>query len=83
MVLKVEGYIFINSDPGMVWEITETAVKMIKGVKMAHAVTGEFDIIAYAEFANIEALAEIIEKVQALKGVQRTRTAVAIPARLK
>ncbi len=83
MVLKVEGYIFINSDPGMVWEITETAVKIIEGVKMAHAVTGEFDIIAYAEFANIEALAEIIEKVQALKGVQRTRTAVAIPARLK
>ena len=83
MVLKMEGYIFINSDPGMVWEITETVVKIIKGVKMAHAVTGEFDIIAYAEFSNIEALAEIIEKVQALKGVQRTRTAVAIPARLK
>jgi len=81
-VFVVEAYIFVNSEPGALWEIAEEALK-IKGVKMAHAVTGQFDVIAYAEFANVEALREIIEKFQSLKGVQRTQTAVAIPTRLK
>jgi len=79
----MEAYIFINADPGMLWKITEAALNMIEGVKMAHAVTGQFDVIAYAEFANMDALANIIEKFQSLKGVQRTWTAVAIPPRLK
>ena len=78
----LEAYIFINSDPGMLWEITEAALK-IEGVKMAHAVTGQFDAVAYAEFANMDTLREILEGFQSLKGVQRTQTAVAIPARLK
>ena len=78
----VEAYIFINSDPGMLWEITEAALK-IEGVKTAHAVTGQFDVVAYAEFTNMDALRGIIDKFQSLKGVQRTQTAVAIPPRLK
>ena len=66
----------------MVWEIAEAALK-IQGVKMAHAVTGQFDLIAYAEFANMDALREIIDKFTALNGVQRTQTAVVIPRRLE
>jgi len=81
-VFALEAYIFINSDPGMLWEITEAALK-IEGVKMAHAVTGQFDVVAYAEFANMDVLRGIIDKFQSLKGVQRTQTAVAIPPRLK
>ena len=82
MVFVVKGYIFINSDPGMLWEIAEAALK-IDGVKMSHAVTGQFDVIAYAKFANMEMLRGIITKFQSLKGVQRTQTTVAIPPRLK
>jgi len=81
-VFVVEAYIFINSDPGMLWEITEAALK-IEGVKMAHAVTGQFDVVVYAEIANMDMLRGIIDKFQSLKGVQRTQTAVAIPPRLK
>ena len=66
----------------MVWKIAEDALK-IKGVKMAHAVTGQFDVVAYVEFANMDTLREILGKFQSLKGVQRTQTAVAIPPRLK
>ncbi len=64
------------------WEIAEAAVK-IEGVKMAHAVTGQFDVVAYVKFANMERLREILSKFQSLKGIQRTQTAVAIPPRLK
>jgi DNA-binding Lrp family transcriptional regulator len=78
----VETYILVNSVPRMVWEIAEAAVK-IDGVKMAHAVTGQFDVIAYAEFANMDTLREIIDKFMSLNGVQRTQTAIVIPPGLR
>ena len=77
----MDAYVLINSDPGMLWKIVEKALK-IKGVKMAHAVTGQFDIVAYAEFVNMNQLREIISEFQSLKGVQRTQTVIAIPPRI-
>jgi DNA-binding Lrp family transcriptional regulator len=82
MVFAVETYILVNSIPRMVWEIAEAAVK-IDGVKMAHAVTGQFDVIAYAEFTNMDTLREIIDKFMSLNGVQRTQTAIVIPPGLR
>ena len=81
-MLVVEAYIFVNSEPGMLWQIAEEALK-IKGVTMAHAVTGQFDVVAYAEIVNMSMLREIIDKFQSIQGVQRTQTAVAIPPRLE
>ncbi|UCE96923.1 MAG: Lrp/AsnC ligand binding domain-containing protein [Candidatus Bathyarchaeota archaeon] len=78
----MEAYVFINSDPGDLWQITEAMLK-IDGIKMAHAVTGQFDVVAYAEFSNIDGLRDIIDSVRSLKGVQKTQTAIAIPPRLK
>ncbi|MEM3673545.1 MAG: hypothetical protein QW468_04915 [Candidatus Bathyarchaeia archaeon] len=42
----MEAYILINTEPGMIWSVAEAALK-IEGVKMAHAVTGQFDAVAY------------------------------------
>jgi len=81
-VFVVEAYILVNSVPGMVWEIAEAAVK-IEGVKTVHAVTGQFDVIAYAEFANMDTLREIINRFMSLNGVQRTQTAIVIPPGLR
>lgn len=78
----MEGYLFLNCSSRMVWKIAAKIIK-IKGVKMAHAVTGNFDVVAFAEFVNISDLARIIEEVHSLKGVQRTQTAVGIPERLE
>jgi DNA-binding Lrp family transcriptional regulator len=82
MVFAVETYILVNSVPRMVWEIAEAAAK-IDGVKMVHAVTGQFDVIAYVEFANMDTLREIIDKFMSLNGVQRTQTAIVIPPGLR
>ena len=41
MVLAMEAYIFVNCQPLRVWQIVEEALK-IKGMKRAHAVTGQF-----------------------------------------
>ena len=78
----VEAYILVNSVPGMVWEIAEAALK-IEGVKTVNAVTGQFDVIAYAEFANMDTLREIINRFMSLNGVQRTQTAIVIPPGLR
>lgn len=59
-MLVVEAYIFINSDPRMLWKITEAALK-IQGVKTAHTVTGQFDVVAHSEFTNMDAVRGIID----------------------
>jgi len=42
-------------------------------------VTGQFDVVAYAEFTKMEELGKIIEELQRLKGVRRTQTVIAMP----
>jgi len=74
----LEAYILINAEPRMIWEVAEAASK-IDGVKMAHAVTGQFDVAVFVEFAKVEELGKIIEKLQQIKGVRRTQTLIAVP----
>jgi len=71
----------INTEPGRLWKVAEDAVR-IPGVKMAHAVTGQFDVIAYIEFLRIEELGKIIDAIQSIDGVVRTHTAIAMVQRL-
>lgn len=78
----MEAYVLVNCDAGKSWEIAKAALKF-RNVKMAHAVTGQYDVVAFIEFAGMDMLANILEKFQALKGVRRTHTAVAIPQKLK
>lgn len=78
----MEAYVLVNCEAGKSWEIAEAA-RMVKNVKMAHAVTGEYDIVAFIEFSDMDVLTEILGRFQAMKGVQRTHTAVAIPQKLK
>jgi len=86
IMFKVEGagleaYILINTQPGRLWKVAEDALK-IQGVNMAHAVTGQFDVIAYVEFLRIEELGRIIDAIQSIDGVLRTHTAIAMAHRL-
>lgn len=74
----MEAYILANAEPGMIWEVAEAALK-IEGVKVAHAVTGQFDVIVFLEFTKMEDLGKIIEKVQSIVGVRRTQTLVTVP----
>lgn len=78
----LEAYILINAEPGMIWAVAEAALK-IDGVKMAHAVTGQFDDVAYVEFVKMEHLGKIIEKLQRVKGVRRTQTLITVPPTIR
>jgi len=73
----MQAYILVNTEPGKPWEVAEATLK-IKGVKMAHAVTGQFDVVAYVEFTKMDELGKIIEELQRLKGARRTQTLIAM-----
>ena len=81
VISQMEGYIFVTSGPERLLEIAEDALK-IEGVKMAHSVTGQFDVVAYIEFTDMDTLKRILDEFQSVKGVERTQTAVAIPPKL-
>ena len=74
----MKAYILINTEPSIIWEVAEAALK-IEGVKMAHAVTGQFDDVVFVEFAKMEELGKILEKIQSVNGVRRTRVLVTVP----
>ncbi|MCS7095967.1 MAG: Lrp/AsnC ligand binding domain-containing protein [Candidatus Bathyarchaeota archaeon] len=76
--VPAEAFILINSNPSLIWKIADAALK-VKGVKMAHAVTGQFDNIVFAEFSNMEELAGIVDEIQAIRGVRRIQTLIAVP----
>jgi DNA-binding Lrp family transcriptional regulator len=73
-------YVHINSEPGTMWEVANSALK-IAHVKMAHAVTGDFDVVIYAELDNIHEYSDLIETIQALTSVTKTQTSMVIPQR--
>ncbi len=77
----MQAYVLINCESAELWAVAEAALE-IAGVEMAHAVTGQFDVVVYAEFTDIAALRDLIDKIQSIEGVLRTQTAVAIPPRI-
>lgn len=74
----MEAYILMNTEVNALWSVAEATLK-IEGVKMAHAVTGQVDVVALVTFPKIEDMGKIIEKIQRLKGVRGTQTLIAIP----
>jgi DNA-binding Lrp family transcriptional regulator len=78
----LEAYVLINTEPGVIWKVAEAVLK-IEGVRMAHAVTGQFDVVAFLELPKMDDLGKIIEKIQHLSGVRRTQTLIAIPITIR
>jgi len=76
--LRLVSYILVELAPGTAKRAAE-AISKIKGVKTAHAVTGPFDVIAYAEVPDLTTLSDLVlAKIQNVKGVQKTQTAVVV-----
>ncbi len=76
------AYILMSTNVGKMWDAAEQVLK-IEGIKMSNAVTGLYDIIAYAEFEDMDTLGKIIEEIQAIKGIRKTQTAIVMTPRLK
>jgi len=73
-----EGYVLIQTTAGKVPDVLR-AVRALSGVKMAHAVTGPYDIIAYIEASDFNTCGHLImDRLQKINGVWRTLTCPAV-----
>lgn len=76
--MVVKAYVLVQAQLGKSRSVAR-AVANVRGVKMVHAVTGVYDVIAYLELSNMTALSEIVvKKIQSVKGVERTHTAIVV-----
>jgi DNA-binding Lrp family transcriptional regulator len=73
-----QAYVLVNAEPGTLWHIASSA-HSVKGVKIAHAVTGFCDVIIYAEIADQTELGDLIHRIRSLRGVTRTQTSIVLP----
>jgi DNA-binding Lrp family transcriptional regulator len=77
-VMAVRAYIFIECTLGKATQVAE-AMGNLPGVKMAHSVTGSYDVIAFVEAKDMTILGEFITgRVHRLPGVVKTTTNVVV-----
>ncbi len=74
----MEAFILLNTEAGSLWKVADSVLS-IPGVTMSRAVTGQFDVIIFAEFSRIEDLGTMIEQIQSIQGVTKTHTSIVMP----
>ena len=60
----------------------EQALRRIAQVRVLHSVSGPFDLIAIVAAASIGELDELIDRIGALDGVERTTSAIVLSTRI-
>ncbi len=76
--MRLASYVLMQLAAGKAKTAAE-AISKIEGVKMSHAVTGPFDVIAFVEVPDLTTLSDLVlEKIQKVEGVEKTQTAVVV-----
>lgn len=76
--MAVSAFVLIRTEADKTKGAFETLTKL-KGVKMAHTVTGPFDIILLVEARTLHELGEVIlSKIRGVDGISRTMTCVTV-----
>ena len=76
--MVVKAFVLIQVQLGKARSVAK-AISNVRGVKMVHAVTGMYDVIAYLELEDMTSLSDfVVKKIQTAKGVERTHTAIVV-----
>ncbi|MBI5967713.1 MAG: Lrp/AsnC ligand binding domain-containing protein [Deltaproteobacteria bacterium] len=76
--MAVSAFVLIRTEADKTRSAFENLAKL-KGVKMAHTVTGPFDIILLVEAKNLHELGDVIlTKIRGVEGISRTMTCVTV-----
>jgi len=74
----MKAYVLINASPGHAIDVAR-ALQGQSGISAADAITGEFDVVAVCEAADVAAIGNlIVEKIQKVEGVFKTVTCLAV-----
>jgi len=71
----IQACMLIEALPGKVGTVLDR-VKKIEGVRKAFMVFGRFDIVAFVEARDYEAVRKLSLTVNAIEGVEQTETVV-------
>lgn len=78
MSLPIKALVFIYTKAGTAFKVVGK-VKELEGVREAYTVTGEFDVVAKVEVADLKELGEkVVNKIQGIEGVIRTVTSIIV-----
>ena len=74
----MKAYVLINASPGRALEVARK-MQGQSGISAADAITGEYDVIAVCEAADVNAIGQlIVEKIQKIEGVFKTITCLVV-----
>lgn len=76
--MQITAYVLVTVEAARVFDALES-IRRVEGVSEAHAVTGEYDIIAKIEAADLKELGEkVVRRIHRIKGVEHTVTAIVV-----
>ena len=78
----VRAHVLITAVPKQSAAI-EVALRKIPEVRVLHSVSGPFDLIAIVAATSIGELDELIDRIGALDGVERTTSAIVLSTRIE
>jgi DNA-binding Lrp family transcriptional regulator len=74
----VTAYVLINTSPGRAMDVAKK-LQGTRGITVADAITGEYDVIARIEGEDVNAIGGVIvESIQKIEGVFKTVTCLAV-----
>jgi DNA-binding Lrp family transcriptional regulator len=74
----VRAYVLISTQPGKAMDVV-SHMSGQPGIVQSDAITGEYDVIAQVEAADVAGVgALIVEKIQRIEGVFKTVTCLAV-----
>lgn len=73
----MRAYMFVNAQQGQSIILTR-AIRDLPGVKLADAITGDYDIVAAVTAKDLAELRDIMAGVQELAGVLKTTTCMVL-----
>ena len=71
----ISAYILVQISPGNTGKII-TEMRKIDNIVKISVVAGEFDIVVRVQVKNLEKLLNVTDKIQMIKGVNKTTTQV-------
>jgi len=74
---RVQAFMLLTVEPKQAAAVT-SALKRMPGVRRLQSVSGPFDMIATVEAAGVAEMDAVIDEIGAVKGVERTNTALVL-----
>ena len=75
--MEVITYVLIEAEVGRSDDVI-AELRTLEGIKSAHFVTGQYDVIAIAQAPTLADLNPLISKIQHIEGINKTVTCLVI-----